>query len=153
MKVLYINTELDTRSDNAFSTHNHTIGKIPFDAIKTDRLNNLEIKNYDVVAVDEAQFFPDLKDTVLAWVEKDKKIVIVAGLNGDFRRNQFGQILDLIPYSDNVIKLASFCMSCKQEKNTVKQAHFTKRIIQGNQEILIGGKDAYIPVCRECFLK
>jgi thymidine kinase len=108
---------------------------------------------HDVVAVDEAQFFPDLKDTVLAWVEKDKKIVIVAGLNGDFRRNQFGQILDLIPYSDNVIKLASFCMSCKQEKNTVKQAHFTKRIIQGNQEILIGGKDAYIPVCRECFLK
>lgn len=153
MKVLYVNTKLDTRSNESFSTHNQTIGKIPFDSIKTDTLKDIEIKNYDVIAVDEAQFFTDLKDTVLDWVEKQNKTVIVAGLNGDFKRQSFGQILNLIPYADNVIKLSSFCMLCKNENKTVKQAHFTKRIVNNNENILIGGKDMYIPVCRECFLK
>lgn len=150
-KVLYINTILDNRSDKPFSTHNSTIGKLPFDAVKTKTLAEQDISKYDVIAIDEAQFFLDLKDTVLNWVDNLGKIVIVAGLNGDFRRHPFGQIIDLIPYSDTVTKLMPFCGECIK-KDIMKIAHFTKRTVNSESEILIGGKESYLPVCRQCYL-
>lgn len=152
LKVLYINALSDDRSDNAFSTHNSTIGKIPFESIKVNKLSDCKVENYDVIAVDESQFFDDLKLCILNWCEVYKKIIIVGGLNGDFQRKPFGQINELIPYADNIIKLSPFCMCCKREKNIIRQAIFTKRISSTNHEIiLIGGKDLYIPVCRECY--
>jgi thymidine kinase len=152
MKVLYINSILDNRADEAFSTHNETIGKVPFDAIKLKTLREQDVSQYSVIAVDEAQFFPDLKDTVLNWVDNLGKIVIVAGLNGDFRRHPFGQINDLISYADTVTKLSSICSVCIK-KAIMKVAHFTKRTILNDDEILIGGKETYIPVCRSCYLE
>lgn len=151
LKVLYINTELDNRSDQAFSTHNKTIGQIPFKAVKSKTLLDQDVSHYNVIAVDEAQFFPDLKNTVLHWVDKLGKIVIVSGLNGDFRRNPFGQINDLVPHADTVTKLTPFCSECVK-KGVMRAAHFTKRTIPNKTEILIGGKEAYIPVCRQCYL-
>jgi len=151
LKVLYINSLSDDRSDNAFSTHNSTIGRIPFESIKVEKLADCDVTGYDVIAIDESQLFSDLKEVVIHWCETLKKIVIVAGLNGDFQRKPFGQINSLIPYSDNIIKLTPFCMSCKREKNTIKQAIFTKRTVNNSETVLIGGKDLYIPVCRECF--
>lgn len=152
LKVLYINSILDTRDDRAFSTHNRTLGNISFDSIKAKKLSECDISKYDVIALDESQFFPDLKENVLSWVEKEKKIVLVAGLSGDFRRENFGQIIDLVPLSDSVTKLYSFCSTCIIKKE-MKQAHFTKRIVRDENDILIGGKECYIPVCRECYLK
>lgn len=153
MKVLYINSNKDVRSKESFSTHNPTVGKIPFDNIKSENLKSIDVSKYDVLAVDEASFFDDLKETVLSWVEERKKIVLVAGLNGDFQRKPFGQINDLVPYCDTISKLTPFCFTCKKEKNIVTNALFTKRIVSSNEKILIGDKDFYIPVCRECFLK
>jgi thymidine kinase len=150
MKVLYINHVVDTRSKQAVSTHNVTIGNIPFDSIKVEMLGLCDVGKYNVIAIDEAQFFEDLKEVVINWVEKQKKIVIVAGLNGDFRRQPFGQINDLITYCDTITKLTPFCVSCRK-KGVIRNALFSKRIISDNSEILIGGKDIYLPTCRECF--
>jgi thymidine kinase len=151
MKVLYVNHTIDTRSNSAFSTHNATIGKIPFDSVKISSLDAYDVCKYDVIAIDEAQFFTDLKDTVLKWVEEQKKIVIVAGLNGDFRRHPFGQINDLVPYCDTITKLTPFCLVCRK-KGAIKPALFSKRIVKSDSDVLIGGKEVYSPTCRECFL-
>ena len=45
----------------------------------------------DAVAIDEAQFFGDLVDFALTAAERDGKQVVLAGLDGDFRRQPFGQ--------------------------------------------------------------
>jgi thymidine kinase len=150
MKVLYLNTQLDNRADEPFSTHNETIGKVPFDSVKVKILKDTDVDKYDVIAIDEAQFFGDLKEAVLDWVENKRKIVILAGLNGDFRRQPFGQLNDMIPYADTVTKLSPFCIKCIREKK-MKAALFTKRTVENDSEILIGGKESYIPVCRECY--
>lgn len=152
MKVLYLNTYLDNRADEPFSTHNETIGKVPFDSVKVKTLRDVDVDKYDVIAIDEAQFFGDLKESVLEWVECKRKIVILAGLNGDFRRHPFGQLNDMIPYADTVTKLSPFCVLCIKDKKMVN-ALFTKRTVPSDSEILIGGKEAYIPVCRECYKK
>ena len=58
----------------------------------------------DVFVLYHLQFFNDLYDFILE-VEKTNKIVIISGLDGDFQRKPFGQILDIIPLCNSVIKL------------------------------------------------
>jgi thymidine kinase len=152
MKVLYVNSSKDDRNPQLnFSTHNKTIGNIPYDSTKSDILTNLDISKYEVIGIDEAQLFSDLKTCVVKWVDNLNKIVIVCGLNGDFRREPFGQIIDLIPMCDSITKLEPFCLPCKRDKGVICPAHFTKRISDDQTTILIGGKDLYIPTCRKCY--
>lgn len=47
---------------------------------------------YDVFAIDEAQFFPDLVAFCTAAADNHRKHVVLAGLDGDFRRQPFGQV-------------------------------------------------------------
>lgn len=49
------------------------------------------------------------------------KIVIVAALDGTFQRVGFGNILNLIPLAESVVKLNAVCMVC------FGNASFTKR--------------------------
>jgi len=79
------------------------------------------IIDYDVVGIDEGHFFPDIVGFCEGACDLGKK-VIVAGLDGDFRKQKFGEILNLIPLAESVTKLSAICMSC------AKEAAFTKRI-------------------------
>jgi len=38
--------------------------------------------------------------------------VIVTGLDGDFKRQAFGSVLQIIPMAESVKKLNSVCMGC-----------------------------------------
>lgn len=40
----------------------------------------------DVIGIDEAQFFDDLYDFCCKAADRDGKIVVVAGLDGDYKR-------------------------------------------------------------------
>lgn len=97
----------------------------------------------DVVAIDEAQFFPDLRPFVLRAVEQDGKAVVVAGLNGDFRRAAFGDVVGLVPLADAVTFLSARCSFC------ARPAPFTLRVAASESQVLVGGSDAYRPVCRD----
>ena len=101
---------------------------------------------YDIILINEGQFYDDLVEVVLDMLSHGKKIY-VCGLDGDFKRNKFGCILDLIPYCDSVRKETSLCNLCKNDK---KPAIFTQRLTNETQQTLIG-YDNYIPVCRECY--
>ncbi|KAL8143974.1 hypothetical protein V2J09_017006 [Rumex salicifolius] len=100
----------------------------------------------DVIGIDEAQFFEDLYDFCTEVVDHDGKTVIVAGLDGDYLRRRFGPILDLIPLADTVTKLTARCEICD------KCAFFTFRKTEATETELIGGKDVYIPVCRQHYV-
>ena len=45
-----------------------------------------------VIAVDEAQFFPDLREFSLHAADLEHKHIVLAGLDGDFQRQRFGQV-------------------------------------------------------------
>ena len=77
----------------------------------------------------------------------DKK-VYVCGLDGDFERKKFGQILDIIPLCDKVTKLTSLCSICKNGNTGI----FSKRISTETEQTVVGS-DNYIPVCRSCYNK
>jgi thymidine kinase len=144
-KVLVIKPTIDNRyNDNKLTTHNYD----SVECIVTDRLDSITgVDSYNVVVVDEGQFFPDLKKTIVQWLDNYNLHIVVGGLDGDFQRNPIGEILDLIPHSDQCIKLTSLCSVCKD--GTI--APFSRRIIQSNDKVLVGGSDMYIPVCRKHF--
>ncbi|GAX79788.1 hypothetical protein CEUSTIGMA_g7228.t1 [Chlamydomonas eustigma] len=104
------------------------------------------LKNVDIIAVDEAQFFPDLIEFVLEASESKKKSVIIAGLDGDFKRQRFGQILDIVPMADAVTKLSGKCHFCGGK------SLFSLRVAADGRQALIGGLESYLPVCRNHYV-
>jgi|UniRef100_A0A6C0KQV6 thymidine kinase len=153
-KVLYINSIIDKRSEKGFSTHNQILKES--DGIVFVKTNNLFqvldiAKQYDIIGIDESQFFEDLKEFCSTMIEVHKKKVIVAGLNGDFERKPFGQINDLITLCDSITKLSPFCSSCRVKNGIMTPAIFSKRISMSKETILVGQSESYIPVCRDCY--
>lgn len=150
-KVLYINYLLDTRygQDQIISHDQQKLLSINLDKLSSLKETYIEQYNSsEIICIDEAQFFPDLKKKIIEFCTIDKKHVIISGLNGDYKQEPFGQILDLIPHAEKVTKLNAFCKMC----NNGKLAHFTKRIVKDNNTILIGGEESYLPVCRKHIL-
>lgn len=137
-KSLYINHSLDTRG-NLFYSHDKNVS-FKVKCVKTDKLTDDLVEGYDVIGVDEAQFFDDIMK-VVDWVENGK-IVYVAGLHSDYKREKFGKIMDLIPLSDSLTMLKAKC-KCG------KDAMFSKRKKENNDQILVGSIE-YEPVCRKC---
>jgi thymidine kinase len=126
---------------------NHNKEMIP--CLWSDILSSIdkdEISNADVILVNEGQFFTDLYNCVKKWVDIDGKKIYVCGLDGDSNRKKFGEILDLIPLADKVVKLNALCSICK---NGTK-ALFTLRLTPETSQVLIGS-DCYKPVCRFCY--
>lgn len=103
-------------------------------AIKTSLLTPLlaQCTDYDVVAVDEGQFYPDIVEFCETLASQDK-IVLVSALDGTFERKPFGRILKLVPLAEKVIKLRAICVNCGDD------APFTKRICENKEVELLGG--------------
>jgi thymidine kinase len=160
-RCLYINHAADTRSENAFSTHNKTfdiseLSKLNADMVKVSRLGQITddiISKYQVVTVDESQFFEDLNFQVRHWVDDLGIEVYVAGLNGDYNRENFGEIHKLLPFADKVVLLRDTLCSCCSSAGRRTPAIFTKNLedLTGDQ-VQVGGAEKYIPVCRKCYI-
>jgi thymidine kinase len=143
ISVTVINHTSDTRYDEVMLT-THDQLKIP--CIQAIRLRDIiKLASSDVILINEGQFFEDLYEVTMELLQSHKKIYI-AGLDGDFERNKFGSIIDLIPICDTITKLTSLCSTCKDGTKAI----FSKRITCEKQQTLVGS-DNYIPVCRTCY--
>ena len=140
-KVLIINHSTDIRyGENCIKTHDGDYE----DSISVEYLRDVNIQNYKVIIIDEAQFFSDLYKYVTMWADTLDVKIIVAGLSGTSDREPFGHILRLIPHADEIKQLYATCLLC-QEK-----AIYSKFIGNGNPGV--GGSESYIPVCRSHLL-
>ena len=143
--VSIINHSIDNRyHDTMVSSHD----KIMAPCLQAKNLNDIwndELKNSDVILINEGQFFPDLYEMVVEMLASKKKIYI-CGLDGDFERKKFGTILDLIPLCDKVTKLTSLCSQCKDGTPGI----FSMRLTSEKEQTVVGS-DNYIPVCRKCY--
>jgi thymidine kinase len=165
ISVAVINHCVDNRyDDELLSTHD----KIKIPCIKTDKLFDIwidpvnmeenvvliprikekfKVATSNVILINEGQFFPDLEEFVKCLLSHNKQVYI-CGLDGDFERKKFGQILDLIPLCDKVHKLTSLCSLCKNGTKGI----FSMRLTSEKEQTVVGS-DNYIPVCRTCYEK
>lgn len=141
-EVLIVKYAKDVRYDEyGIATHDNQ--SLP--AVSATTLTDLtdKAKNYDVIGIDEGQFFPDIR-----WAEtmaNAGKVVLIAALDGTFQRKPFANILELVPFAESVVKLSAVCMNCFGE------AAFSKRTTEEDSLEVIGGADKYMAVCRQCY--
>ena len=154
ISVCVINHSLDKRYHSSMLS-SHDKNMIP--CLNVDNLSSLWlntedsedkfIRNAEVILINEGQFFRDLHYVVNDML-KNNKVVYVCGLDGDFERKRFGELLDLIPLCDKVTKLTSLCSICKNGTAGI----FSKRLTNETEQTIIGCEN-YIPVCRVCYDK
>lgn len=104
-----------------------------------------DANEYDCIVIEEGQFFQHLQHACHGLVFELKKDVLLVGLDGDAKRNKFGEILDCIPFATSLTKLNSLCSVCRD--GTL--APYTKRVnAEPNaQQVDVGGAEKYIAVC------
>lgn len=116
-------------------------------------LVKLDCEGVACVLVDEGQFLT--RDHVLQLCRVVDKLdipVIVFGLKTDFQARLFPGSEALLCYADKIEEIKTVCWKCG------KKASFNMRIDEnGNKvtdgsQVLIGGNDTYMPVCRKHFL-
>ena len=148
----FINHSTDDRygsGNSKTSTHNKSVVTNTFSCEKLDYLMLDEperIDPFDVFFINEGQFFSDLKFYVDYLVNRKNKKVYVCGLDGDFRREKFGTLLDIIPICDDIIKLKALCIKCKKS-----EAIFTHRLTNEKEQTIVGGSESYCALCRSCY--
>lgn len=98
-----------------------------------------------VVGIDEAQFF-DLSIVEVVQNLANKGIrVIVAGLDTDYMGKPFGPMPALLAIAEDVQKVHAICVRCG---NLANHSH---RLSQNKELVVLGEKDLYEPLCRECY--
>lgn len=97
----------------------------------------------DCIVIEEAQFFKGLLNLVKWLIVERNKDVLIVGLDGCAKQEPFGEILQCIPWTTRLTKLSALCSECKD--GTL--APFTKRNIENESKVLIGGSESYSAVC------
>ena len=98
-----------------------------------------------VVGVDEAQFFDDRLVDVCQELANRGVRVIVAGLDTDFLGQPFGPMPRLMAVAEDVQKVHAICVRCGA------LANHSHRLSKSRDLVLLGEKDVYEPLCRDCY--
>ena len=143
-KVEIFKPSLDTRysEEDVVSHDKNTIRSTPIDSSGAILLLASDI---DVVGIDEAQFFDDGLVEVCNQLANNGVRVIVAGLDMDYKGIPFGPIPALCAIADEVTKVHAICVKCGA------LAYVSHRLIHNDKRVLLGEKDEYEPLCRECY--
>jgi thymidine kinase len=99
----------------------------------------------DVVGIDEAQFFDDSIVEVCNTLADNGIRLVVAGLDMDFMGKPFGPMPALLAVAEYVTKVHAICMRCGN------LAQYSFRKSEDEQVVLLGEKNLYEPLCRNCY--
>lgn len=148
-RVFVVKHSLDIRYGNAEAIYTHDSPAPMYPSLTSAALMPLlshsDFKESKIVIIEEAQFFDDLYEFCRVAVDVYHKVVHVFGLDGNSRRESFGQIHLLLPLAETFTKVRAFCKVCKDGTH----ASFTSCVeLLPNSGVLIGGSDVYSAVCR-----
>ena len=145
-RVVIFKPKLDNRySDIDVVSHDHnSFHSTPVDS--SDAILRLSV-GYDVVGIDEAQFFDGELSHVCNTLAFSGVRVVVAGLDMDFRGEPFGPIPQLLSIADEVTKVHAICLKCGA------LAYASHRLVHNKKQVMFGKKRENEPLCRDCFQK
>jgi len=144
-KTCMVRFKIDTRySSELVVSHDG----MEIESISTETLTEIFdfLLEYDMIGIDEAQFFPDAYDVIFKLVVEYNKYVVAAALDTDFKGRPFNHVGDLISIADYVEKRTAVCKACGSENGI-----YSKRIGNDTELIVIGGHAEYFTACRKCF--
>ena len=142
-KVLYINHKTDVRYRALAVTTHDGLYNTAMSCVRLSEIND-EVTGFEVVLIDESQFFPDVEVMCETWANSGK-VVIAAALSGTCRRQPFENVTKLMAAADTIQHLKAVC-HCGSD------ASFTHRKTPLPADgSFVGGADDYEALCRRCF--
>lgn len=150
-KVIVVSPDVDTRTGGDYIESRNGLW---LDAVKVKHSIQIMslVKDAQIVAIDELQFFDANIVSVITELMKQGKKVIGTGLELDFKAEPFGYMPQLMCIATKVDKLHAVCMKCGCEEATR-----TQRLIDGkpadknSPQIMIGGDETYEARCIKCY--
>lgn len=142
--IVIVKPAVDNRySKSEVVSHNETA--LPGLTVETADQIILLTSSAQVVCIDEAQFFDSRIVDVVNTLANDGKRVIIAGLDMDYEGKPFEPMPQLLAIAEYVTKLHAICAESGM------MANFSQRVVDKNDKVLVGEKDAYEPRARHCF--
>ncbi|MFN6378074.1 MAG: thymidine kinase [Flavobacteriales bacterium] len=144
MKVEIFKPKIDIRySEENVVSHDQTA--IRSTAIEHSSQLLILASDVEVVGIDEAQFFDEGLPEVCNQLANMGIRVIIAGLDMDYLGRPFGPMPHLLAIAEFVTKVHAICVQ------TGNLAHHSYRISEGDNLVMLGEKESYIPLSREAF--
>ena len=145
-KVEIFKPAVDTRydEDDVVSHDSNSVASTP---VQNATQILFYAEDFEVVGIDEAQFFGNELVKGCNEVAAKGKRVIVAGLDMDYLGKPFGPIPQLMATAEYVTKVHAICMRCGN------LANYSHRIVENDKLVMLGETEAYEPLCRSCFHK
>ena len=142
-KIQIFKPSLDSRNNDYIESHDKN--RIKSLTVKTS-YDVYDIgKDFDVIGIDEVQFFDDEIVSVCNSLANNGVRVIAAGLDMDYLGNPFGPMPNLMAIAEYVTKVHAIC------SKTGNIANYSYRKNKEDSIILIGEKDEYEALSREIF--
>ena len=144
LKIVVFKPIVDKRYDTQ-KVVSHNENTIPAIAVESAKDIFRLAKGFQVVAIDEAQFFDLELVAVCTKLANASVRVIIAGLDMDFLGTPFGVMPQLLAIAEHVTKVHAICIDCGSIANHSFRLTKSKELVQ------LGEKDEYKPLCRQCF--
>jgi thymidine kinase len=145
-KVEIFKPVIDTRFDDD-DVVSHDANSIRSTPVHSSSQILLMANDFDVVGIDEAQFFDEELSSVCNILANNGIRVIVAGLDMDYLGNPFGPIPALLATAEYVTKVHAICPICGD------LANYSHRTVDQSGQVMLGETESYEPLCRKHFIE
>ena len=156
MKVLLLKPAIDTRDGAAVVRSRIGLEK-PAIPVRSDEdlfaLYEEKYSDCNVVIVDECQFLtPEQVDELADIVIKKNIPVLCFGLATDFTTHLFPGSKRLFEIAESISEIKSVC-TCGAKATVNARLDDEGNIVTEGSQVLLGGNDRYVAMCRRCWLK
>ena len=145
-KIKVFKPIIDSRFNKDF-VFSHDKNQIESESVSKSSDIKIKAKGYDVIGIDEAQFFDNEIVKICNDLANEGIRVIVAGLDMDYKGNPFGPMPNLMAIAEYVTKLHAICA---KSGNLANHSH---RISNDKSLVYLGQKESYMPLSRVEFQK
>ena len=145
-KTVAIKHEIDLRYGDDCTIETHSGIKYPAFQLANLMSGLADMEKYDIIGIDEGQFFSDLHEFVTQMAFHARKTVIISALSGTYEQKIFSSIADVIPLATEIVTLTAICRVCR-----IADAPYTVALGEMPQTaVKVGGSSDYMPVCLHC---
>ena len=145
-KIKVFKPIIDSRFKKDF-VFSHDKNQIESKSVSKSSDIKIKAKGYDVIGIDEAQFFDNGIVKICNDLANEGIRVIVAGLDMDYKGNPFGPMPNLMAIAEYVTKLHAICAK------SGNIANHSYRISNDKSLVHLGQKESYMPLSRVEFQK
>ena len=145
-KIKVFKPIIDSRFNKDF-IFSHDKNQIESKSVSKSSDIKIKAKGYDVIGIDEAQFFDNGIVKICNDLANEGIRVIVAGLDMDYKGDPFGPMPNLMAIAEYVTKLHAICAK------SGNLANHSYRISNDKSLVHLGQKESYMPLSRVEFQK